>query len=55
MSPKGSFEAGKFTVKQKQRGLAQSGYYLHISEFGGNPKVNKSSLWRLQTCSEFFI
>ena len=28
---------------QKQRGLAQSGYYLHISEFGGNPKVNKSS------------
>ena len=28
---------------QKRRGLAQSGYYLHISEFEGSPKVNKSS------------
>ena len=43
MSLKSLFEAGKFTVGPKQRGLAQPGYYLHISELGGNLKVNKLS------------
>ena len=28
---------------QKQRGMAKSGYDHHITEFGGNLKVNKSS------------
>ena len=34
---------------QMQRGLAQSDYYLHISEFGGNLNVKKIELrgdWR---------
>ena len=32
---------------QKQKGLAQSGYYLHISKFGGNLQVNKSSFVKI--------
>ena len=28
---------------QNQRGLAQSGYHLHTSEFGGNLRVNNKS------------
>ena len=38
---------------QHQRGLAQSGYYLHISEFGGNPKVNKSNF--LESADLFLV
>ena len=41
---------------QEQRSLAQSGYYLHISEFGGNLKVNKpSSAASLRRAATLFL
>ena len=41
--PKAHLRQVNLQLGQKQRGLAQPGYYLHVSEFGGNLKVDKSS------------
>ena len=41
--PKAHLREKNLQWDQKQRGQTQSDYYLHISEFGGNLKVNKSN------------
>ena len=47
MSPKAHSRQVNLRWGQKQRGLAQSGYYLYISEFGGNLKINKLSFVKI--------